>query len=57
MKNLHAMGIIKKIPSSLSKGIYLDIEKRMQEFSQAIKIPMSHLDLVLWYKETGEIFK
>jgi hypothetical protein len=29
----------------------------MKEFSEAIQIPMSHLDFVLWYKETGEILK
>jgi thermostable 8-oxoguanine DNA glycosylase len=29
----------------------------MKDFSEAVKIPLSHLDLLLWYKETGEIFK
>ena len=36
---------------------YLTIEVNMKEFSEAIHIPMSHLDFVLWYKETGEILK
>jgi len=57
LKNLKLIGVIKEIPGSLSKGRYFDIEKRMMEFSKAIQIPMSHLDLVMWYKETGEIFK
>jgi len=57
IKNLKFVGVIKEIPGSLSKGRYFDIEKRMMEFSKAIQIPMSHLDLVMWYKETGEIFK
>jgi len=57
IKNLQFVGIIKKIPGSLSRGRYFDIEKRMMEFSKAIQITMSHLDLVMWYKETGEIFK
>jgi thermostable 8-oxoguanine DNA glycosylase len=29
----------------------------MKEFSETVRIPMSHLDFVLWYKETGEILK
>jgi len=57
LKNLKLIGVIKEIPGSLSKGRYFEIEKRMMEFSKAIQIPMSHLDLVMWYNETGEIFK
>ncbi|HUV59630.1 MAG TPA: N-glycosylase/DNA lyase [Desulfatiglandales bacterium] len=57
VRNLQFVGVIKEIPGSLSKGRYFDIEKRMMEFSKAAQIPMSHLDLVMWYKETGEIFK
>jgi N-glycosylase/DNA lyase len=57
IKNLQLLGVIEEIPGSLSRRGYLDTEKRMMEFSKAIQIPMSHLDLVIWYKETGEIFK
>ena len=57
IKNLQLFGMIKEIPGSLSKGRYFDIEKRMTEFSKAIQIPMSYLDMVMWYKEKGEIFK
>ena len=57
IKNLQLVGVIKEIPSSLSKGRYLDIEKKMMEFSKTIQIPMSYLDMVIWYKEKGEIFK
>jgi len=57
LKNLLTFGIIKEIPSSLSKRKYLEIERRMKAFAQEVGIPMGHLDLVLWYKETGEIFK
>ena len=41
----------------MSRRRYLDIEKKMMEFSRAVQIPMRYLDLVMWYKETGEIFK
>jgi len=57
LKNLKLIGVIKEIPDSLSKSRYFDIEKRMMEFSKETQIPMSYLDLVMWYKETGEIFK
>lgn len=57
LKNLFLMGIIEGIPSSLSKKKYCSIEKRMKTFASKIEIPMNHLDLLLWYKETGEVFK
>jgi N-glycosylase/DNA lyase len=57
LKNLLLLGVIGEIPSSLSKKTYLDIEKKMAAFSKQVGIPMGHLDLLLWYKEAGEIFK
>lgn len=57
MRNLIDIGIIEEVPNSLSGSKYKDIEKRMAAFSKMIDIPLSHLDLLLWYKETGEIFK
>ena len=57
LKNLRSLGLIEEIPVSLSKRRYFDIEKRMKEFSKTVEIPMSYLDLVMWYKETGEILK
>lgn len=57
LKNLVLFGVIKDIPPSLTKAAYLDIEEKMRRFSKKIKIPLSHLDLLLWAKETGSIFK
>ena len=57
LKNLSLVGVVEKIPDSLSRKTYIEIEKRMKEFANKINIPISHLDFVLWYKETGEIFK
>ena len=57
LKNLVVLGIIKEIPTSLSKKRYLEIEAEMKKFAENIKIPMAHLDLLLWYTETKEIFK
>jgi N-glycosylase/DNA lyase len=57
LKNLKLLGVISEIPASLSKKRYLEIEEKMRNFAENVKIPMSHLDLLLWYKETKEIFK
>ncbi len=57
LKNLDACRVIDEIPMSLSRKKYLNIEKKMVGFSKRLEIPLSHLDFVLWYKETGDIFK
>ncbi|MEW6584177.1 MAG: N-glycosylase/DNA lyase [Nitrospirota bacterium] len=57
LRNLHRFGVIDRMPDSLTRTRYLDIEDKMREFSERIAIPLAHLDLLLWFKETGEIFK
>ena len=57
VRSLQFLGIIGEVPDSLSRRRYFEIEKTMMEFSRAVQIPMSYLDLVMWYMETGEIFK
>ena len=57
LKNLRQLGIIAEVPQSMSRTKYFQIEKNMVEFARQIDIPVSHLDLLFWYKETGEIFK
>jgi N-glycosylase/DNA lyase len=57
LKNLRRAGVISEIPPSMSPKRYLEIEGRMKDFSRMTGIPLSHLDLILWYRETGEIFK
>lgn len=57
LKNLYQLNVIKEMPKTLTRKRYLTIEQALRDFSQAIKIPMSHIDLVLWCKETGEVFK
>ncbi len=55
--NLRRYGIIEELPKSLTPKKYLEIEEAMRKFCNANKIPMSHLDLLFWAEETGEIFK
>lgn len=57
LKNMINLRIIEEIPKTLNRKRYLFLESRFFQFSNEIGIPLSHLDLLLWYKETGEIFK
>ena len=57
LRNLKSLGLIKEIPKNLSSKRYLEIEKKMEEFANTVDIPLSHLDFVLWFKETGKVFK
>lgn len=57
LKNLVLLGVISKYPASLTAKHYLNIEAKMRRFSRLSGIPMDHLDLLLWYKQTGEVFK
>lgn len=57
LKNLKLLNVIDEIPKMLLKNKYLVIEEKIRKFSEEINISLNHLDLVLWYKETGEVFK
>jgi N-glycosylase/DNA lyase len=57
LKNLKRLGVIEAVPKTLTKKTYIDIEKRMSVFCTNIGISEEELDLLLWSKETGEIFK
>ena len=57
LKNLLNYGVITHMPKSISKHKYVKIETKMADFSKTTNIPLAHLDLLFWSKETGEIFK
>jgi N-glycosylase/DNA lyase len=57
LKNLKNYGVIKEIPKTLTKKKYLKIEKKYIEFSKKLNIRPDELDLILWAKETGYVFK
>jgi Thermostable 8-oxoguanine DNA glycosylase len=57
LKNLQLLGAISEMPDTLTKKTYLEIEKQMQLFCKKSGIPMSHMDMLLWCKESGGIFK
>lgn len=56
LKHLAACGVI-EIPASLSTQHYLDIEKKWQQFSEWVGMPLDEMDLLFWSQETGEILK
>jgi len=57
LNNLKEYGVIEKIPKTLTKKNYLEIENKIKEFSNLVGVPMGELDLLLWSEETGIIFK
>ena len=57
LKNLVKCGAMLNVPASLTEKRYLEIERKMEKFCARAGIPLSHLDLLFWAEETGEIFK
>lgn len=57
LRNIAALGVIDEVPKSITEKNYYEIEEKMREYSKISKITMDKLDLILWYKEAGEIFK
>lgn len=57
LKNLARYGVIDGIPKSIPPKKYFEIEEKMRRFASQISIPFSHLDLIWWSEEAGEIFK
>ena len=57
LRNLKFYNAIDEIPSTLTPKIYLETEQKMIKFCKDIKIPMSHMDLLMWTMQTGGIFK
>lgn len=57
LRRLVEFGVIPAIPQSLSPSQYLDIEKKMRQWSASLNISLAHIDLLLWYQTKGELFK
>ncbi|MCG2705400.1 MAG: N-glycosylase/DNA lyase [Candidatus Omnitrophica bacterium] len=57
LKNMKRYGAIRKIPASVTKGNYINMEDAMRNFSKKVKIPMEELDLLFWSSQTGFVFK
>ncbi len=57
LKNLCLFKAIDEVPETLTVKKYLEIEEKMNIFCKKVKIPMTHMDLLLWCMQTGGIFK
>ncbi|MFO7810273.1 MAG: N-glycosylase/DNA lyase [Candidatus Delongbacteria bacterium] len=57
LKNLVLFKVIETVPKAINEKTYLEIEKKFLSFSKKIGIPPHHLDILFWYRQTGEIFK
>lgn len=44
-------------PKTITKKVYLEIEKVLEKLGKKAKLNLSKLDLYLWYLETGKILK
>lgn len=57
LKNLKRYRAIGRVPSSISVKSYLNIEESARSFAKSLRLGLDELDLLLWSRETGEIFK
>jgi len=57
LRNLAKHGVVRRIPKTLTKKQYLDIESRFRVFARHLGLAMDELDLYFWSLETGEILK
>ncbi|MEI8134389.1 MAG: DNA lyase [bacterium] len=57
LRHLHDIGIIGRIPKSLTPKRYFTIEKKWLRYSERVEVSMDELDLLFWSMATGEIRK
>jgi N-glycosylase/DNA lyase len=57
LRCLRDFGVIHEIPKGITRKRYLEIEERMRRFARSVGIPMGHLDLLLWWSQTGRILR
>lgn len=57
LKNLFQLNVINNYHINLTKKNYYEIENKFLELSNFLSIPLNALDLTLWAKETGFVFK
>ena len=57
LRTLHRAGIIDRVPSTLDRSRYLEIERRFAEYARALQISGDSLDLVMWSSKTGFVYK
>jgi N-glycosylase/DNA lyase len=57
LRQLAGYGVIAAMPPSLPPKVYLETERAMSRFAHDEGIPLDALDLLLWFKTKGEVFR
>ncbi len=57
LRELVAFGFIEAVPASLSPARYLELEEDFRSLAEEVAIPLAELDILLWARATGEVFK
>jgi len=57
LKNMVRLGVIKERPKNTGRKIYYELEKKFRDLAAELGIPMAELDILLWARETGVVFK
>lgn len=57
LRTLLEAGVIDRIPKSLTRKRYLEIEQKFLAYADRLGISPDALDLVMWSSKTGEVFK
>ena len=57
MRNMVALDAMNGMPKTITPKAYLSLEKDFLALARRLRIPPDHLDMLLWYKETGCVFK
>ena len=57
LRNLQELGVVETLPKTLTRSRYRVLEEAFRGFCDAMAIPLGHMDLLLWAKETGFVFK
>lgn len=57
LRNMVKYKIIKEVPKTITKKTYIELEGKLQSFADRLNMSMGELDLLLWSKQTGIIFK
>jgi len=55
LKTLKEFGVIEKIPKYLNKKTYLEIENKLRELANKLKISLAELDFYLFYLSSGKM--
>ena len=55
LKTLKEFGVIEKIPKYLNKKTYLEIENKLRELANKLKISLAELDFYLFYLSSGKL--